>query len=160
VDLNAGSQLAIIIGTILAAAGLVRYHFKRIEKIERTIELVEYRLGRVERKSGALIEFLYRRGIVTAVAKGRATLNSPVVVTEEAKRALEPFRGELHEINRQFGHEMTDAELALEIEMMLGDRMIKEVCIPHDINDAECWVYAVSVARESTAEQGGPEAVV
>lgn len=92
--------------------------------------------------------FLVRRGQAEAVRSGIATLNSPIVMGEEAKGWMAHMASELRELRIKLGTKINDEQLAFEIEKVFGERILKEVCIPHGLMLGACLQIAVAVAKE------------
>ncbi len=104
------------------------------------------RFARLELKVETMWDFLMRRGKAEAVRSGMATLNSPIIFTQEAMGWMPELEDELHAINVRLGG-ASDAQLALEIEKTLGDRILKEICIPRGIMMGACIQLAVAIAK-------------
>lgn len=92
--------------------------------------------------------FLMNRAIGEAVQKNIATFNSPVVVSEEAKKWMAGMASQLRDFYAKLGRRMSEWELALEIERVYGDRILKEVCIPNNLSQGACLLIAVEVSKE------------
>ena len=133
------SEVAAVIGCItgvISFAGLIWVGGKR--------------MGQIELKVDTLWDFQLRRGISEAVQKGAATVNSPVTITDEARKWMSSLAVELRAFYRTLGRTLSDRDLAIEIERRFGERLVKEVCIPRGIFEAACLVIAVHVAKEAT----------
>jgi hypothetical protein len=53
------------------------------------------------------------------------------------------------EFNAKLGHQnITDTELALEIERRFGDQLVQKVCIPHGLFMGACLLIAISALKE------------
>lgn len=101
----------------------------------------------IEVKVNTMWHFLMRRGEAEAVHKGWATMNSPIVVNQDAKELLAPMAEELRAFYEK-NQKVTDFELALAIEKQFGERLAKEICIPNGFSLGACLVIAVSVAKD------------
>ncbi len=78
--------------------------------------------------------FLMKRALSEAIVQGVATHNSPVRVTDEAKRWMSDLIPPIRDFYAKLGRRnITDAELAMEIERRFGDRILNEVCLPHGL---------------------------
>ena len=103
----------------------------------------------MEVKIDTIWGFLMKRAMSEALAQGIATHNSPVRITDEAKRWMGDLLPPIREFYVKLGRRnITDAELALEIEKRFGDRILHEVCIPHGIYMGACLLIAVQAVRE------------
>lgn len=105
-------------------------------------------LGKMELKVDTLWDFQMRRAATEAVRKGIATVNSPVIVTEEAKRWMAPLVEPIRAFYRKLGRNMTDRELYFEIERRFGEQIYQEVCIPHGLDQGACLLIALQAARD------------
>lgn len=106
------------------------------------------RLAELETKVAAMWEFQLRRAQNELLSKGYGIMNSPLRVFDSAKALLAPLAGELQYFYQRLGRRMTDAELALEIERLFGERLAKDVCLPHGLQEGACLLIAIAVARE------------
>ena len=78
-----------------------------------------------------------------------ANRNSPILVTDEAKRWLGDLLPPLREFYAKLGQRnITDTELALEIERRFGDQLVQKVCIPHGLFMGACLLIAISALKE------------
>lgn len=105
------------------------------------------RLAKVELKIDTVWEFLVRRAVSEAVVKGVATINSPVRLAENAREWLEPLKSALTQFYARQGHGLTDGQLMMAIEQQFGDRIFREVCIPHGLWAGACLVLAAEIAK-------------
>lgn len=105
------------------------------------------RFARMELKIDTVWDFQMRRAQSEAVNKGVATMNSPVMVSDEAKQWMAPIIGPIREFYVHLGRRMSDRDLYLEIERRFGDQILREVCIPHGLDQGACLLIAVQAAR-------------
>ncbi len=105
-------------------------------------------MSATETKLNVVWGFLMNRAIGEAVQKNIATFNSPVIISEEAKRWMSGIADQLRDFYVRLGRRMTEWELALEIERVYGDRILKEVCIPNNLSQGACLLIAVEVSKE------------
>lgn len=110
--------------------------------------LFSTKFARLSLQVETMWSFLVRRGQAEAVRTGIATLNSPIVMGEEAKTWIAHMAPELRELRIKLGPKITDDQLAFEIEKAYGERILKEVCIPHGLMLGACLQIAVAVAKE------------
>lgn len=130
-------QIGIIVGIItgvLSFLGAVHLNGSRSAKIEVKVD--------------TMWEFLMRRALSEGLEKGVVSMNSPVVVNEEAKKWMAGMAIELQKFYRKLGRNLTDHELAFEIERHFGDQILKEVCIPNGLSGGACLLIALEVAKE------------
>lgn len=105
-------------------------------------------MSATETKLNVVWGFLMNRAIGEAVQKNIATFNSPVVISEEAKRWMAGMADQLREFYAKLGRRLSEWELALEIERMFGEQILKEVCIPNHLSQGACLLIAIEVAKE------------
>lgn len=105
-------------------------------------------MSSTETKLNVVWGFLMNRAIGEAVQKNIATFNSPVIVSEEAKKWMDGMANQLRDFYAKLGRRMSEWELALEIERVYGDRILKEVCIPNGLSQGACLLIAIEVARD------------
>lgn len=110
--------------------------------------MISVRFAKLELKVDTMWSFLVRRGQAEAVRTGIATLNSPIIVNEEAKEWMRHMGPELRAIRAGLVPDISDDKLAFVIEGKLGDRILKEVCIPKGLMLGACLQIAVAVAKE------------
>ncbi len=92
--------------------------------------------------------FLMKRALSEAIVQGVATHNSPVRVTDEAKRWMSDLIAPIRNFYAKLGRRnITDAELAMEIERRFGDRILNEVCIPHGLYMGACLLIAIQAIK-------------
>jgi hypothetical protein len=107
------------------------------------------RITSLQVKVDTIWSFLMKRALSEALVQGVATHNSPVQVTDEAKRWMGDLIPSIREFYAKLGRSnITDAELALEIERRFGDRILNEVCIPHGLFMGSCLLIALQAVKE------------
>ena len=74
-------------------------------------------------------------------------MNSPIKITDEAKCWMEPLMGPITEFYLGLGKDLSDHDLCLEIERRFGERMLREVCIPHKLDQGACLLIAVQAVK-------------
>ena len=95
--------------------------------------------------------FLMKRALSEALVQGVATHNSPVRVTDEAKRWMSDLLPPIREFYATLGRRnITDEELAMEIERRFGDRILHEVCIPHGLFMGACLLIAIQAVKDGS----------
>jgi hypothetical protein len=106
------------------------------------------RLGKLEMKIDTIWDFLMRRAMNEMVSKGLGRMNSPMVATEESKEFFSGMASELKAFYKIKGRKMKEKELLLAIEKKFGERILKEVCIPHNLTCGSCLHIAKEIAQE------------
>ena len=102
-------------------------------------------------KAETIWSFLMKRALSEAIVQGVATHNSPVRVTDEAKRWMSDLIPPIRDFYAKLGRRnITDAELAMEIERRFGDRILNEVCIPHGLYMGACLLIAIQAIKEAS----------
>lgn len=107
-----------------------------------------WRLGQLQLKVDTMWLFQVNRMQSEAVMAGVAKKNSPIVVTDEAKRWMAPLIAPIKDFYRKIGRNMSDPELMLEIERRFGEQILNEVCIPHGLAHGACLLIAVQAVRD------------
>lgn len=105
-------------------------------------------MAQMDTKMSTVWSFLMNRAIGEAVQKNIATFNSPVVVSEEAKKWMAGMADQLRDFYAKLGRRLTEWELALEIERVFGEKILKEVCIPNSLSQGACLLIAIEVAKD------------
>lgn len=123
---------------IVAVGGLVIWIVK-----------VASRLSKMELKVDTTWDFLMRRAVSEAISSGVATKNSPVIVTDEAKKWMKPLLGPIKDYYKNLGRNLTLSELAMEIERRFGEQILNEICIPHGLSQGACLLIAIQAAQEA-----------
>lgn len=102
----------------------------------------------MEVKIDTLWDFQMRRGAGELVQKGHASMNSPIVLNDEAKKWMHELAEELRSFYSRMGRHLSDRDLAIEIERKYGDDIMRKVCIPNGISEGACLIIAMEVAKE------------
>ena len=108
------------------------------------------RLTEIEVKVNTMWMFTLRRGQSEAVIDKLMKMNSPLVVTEKAYDIIKPLIPDLRKVYNELKKKKSDIEdtdLAMAIEIELGDRILNEICIPHHLYLGACLVIAVEAAK-------------
>jgi hypothetical protein len=94
-------------------------------------------------------DFLMKRGKSELIMMGAGAMNSPIRVNEEAKTWIPAaLKVDLIELGKKSKH-LTENQLAMEIEHKLGDRILKEVCIPRNMYMGACLYIALAIIEEA-----------
>jgi hypothetical protein len=133
-------------------AALVNKFVDRSLAAADKVEAFEDRLVKLEQRLDNLWDFQLRRASVEALQRGIGKMNSPLILSEEAKSWMAELAAELKTFYRRFGRTLSVAQLAEEIERRYGDEIVKKVCIPHGLFQGACLLIAMEVAREVDRE--------
>ena len=113
------------------------------------IFLTAFKIPAMEVKIDTVWKFLMKRALSEALVQGVATRNSPVRVTDEAKRWMSDLLPAIREFYATLGRQnITDEELAMEIEGRFGDLILHEVCIPHGLFMGACLLIAIQAVKD------------
>jgi hypothetical protein len=141
VTLSAETVANLAIGGFAALVGWLAYMHMQIDGIK--VSLAETKV-----QNQTLWDFQLRRGAVEAVGAGMATKNSPLVVKETAALLAEELGPDLRRFYANLGRpNMTNAELAFQIERFFGSVIADKVCIPNGVSYGACLLIAMAVAK-------------
>ncbi len=118
---------------------------EKVDKFDDRIQVVETRVE-------TLWAFQLRRAAIEVMNRGIGKVNSPVVISDEAKSWMASLAEELKAFYRQMGRNLSTTQLAEEIERRWGAEIVKQVCIPHGLFQGACLLIAMEVAREAGKE--------
>jgi hypothetical protein len=118
----------------------------KITRVETQVEGLKDDTRELSASLKNISEFLFRRGTAEAVINGKATINSPIKISDEAEMIFQDLKPDLKKMG-QANPGMTDVELAFLIERKWGDFIMKNICIPHKMTQGACLVFAVELAR-------------
>jgi hypothetical protein len=138
------------VGIVTSAVAAMGYGLRwmAVDAAERVVAPLKEQLAVVSLKSDTMWSAAMGRASAAAVIGGLATMNSPLVFTDEVKSWMDHLAVELKAAFQAEWSALNDDDLALAIQRRFGDRITKEVCIPHGIKDLECLLLACAVARE------------
>ena len=90
-----------------------------------------------------------RRAEAGAVIRGMGTMNSPVVFNAETLSWADGMKDDLQAAYRADWRHLglSNDDLCLAIERRFGQRIVREICIPHGIADGTCLLLAAAVAK-------------
>lgn len=125
-------SIGIISGILVTLVGAVWHLSSKITQIETKLDIVW----------AAILD----RGLASMVEKGLASINSPVLLTDEVVSWFSEFVPQLRGIRKKFP-KYNDYQLALEIQKSLGDKILREICIKYKVHNMECLNIAVAVAK-------------
>jgi len=101
-----------------------------------------------DEKINVIIDMLIRNAKTEAVVKGLATINSPLTVTDDARKLFDPMAAELRCYYKEIGIHMSENELFLDVQKRFGDRIFKDICLPLGIMNNACITLAIAIAKE------------
>lgn len=146
--ISIGGILVGIILSVLSLAGIAYIAGVKMTSVEKELEHLKGDFYELKQNVITLSDFIFRRGIAEAVINGSAKMNSPVVVTEEAKSLFADLKPDLKKL-AQANANASDSELGFLIERKWGDFILKKICIPRGMTQGACLLIAVSVAKEN-----------
>ncbi len=148
----------VVTGAVLALGAnqwwLWRSHGKVCSRVQAVYEAVaawnqaSAKIHENERTVATLLEMMKRNAMTEAVVKGLATMNSPFLITQQARDCYKTIAVDLKDFYRKVGVHMTPNELFLEMQRRFGDRLLREVCIPMELISNACIVIAIEIAKE------------
>ena len=115
------------------------------------VYLAGVKIAKIEVKVDTIWSFVMRRAAGEAISLGLGVMNSPIVFTPSAIQLMDGLADELKGFYSRLGRQITDAELALEIERRWGEKILKEVCIPMGMHLGACLLLAVAVAKKESS---------
>lgn len=122
---------------IVALAGLAIFMAMNIR--------LAVRISAVDEKADVTWAFIMRRAKSEAVLRGWATVNSPIQITEEAKRLVAGLIGPIRQFYAALGRrQITENELAMEIERRFGDLVLDDICIPFGMTLGACLLIVIA----------------
>lgn len=107
------------------------------------------KITKLEVKVDTMWGMLLKRAVVEGVQLGVLGVNSPVRLINHSGAMLEVMAGELREIYEKEWKNLSEEQIALEIEKKFGDRLVKEVCIPNNISYGVCLLIATAIAKNT-----------
>ncbi len=72
-----------------------------------------------------------------------------ITIKDEVKEWYKEIANDLKVFYIRTGIRLTERELFIAIERRFGTRILKEICIPHNLNQGECLIIAMAVAKEA-----------
>lgn len=148
-------DVGVIFAICATLASMLYTYLKTQHSDEERITALELRFEAYAVKIDTTWDFLIRRSIAEATAKGLGTLNSPLIIDDEARALFsEPLQNSLRAWFEALARpNISDRDLFIEIERVFGDQILQEVCNPNKLNSGECILIAVSIVRGGTALQ-------
>jgi tetrahydromethanopterin S-methyltransferase subunit G len=105
--------------------------------------------GRISMMVDTMWDFQIRRAQTELIKKGLGEINSTFKVSKEAKLWMAPLVGPIRDFYQRIGRQLSERELYVEIEQRFGDRILKEVCIPHGLDQGACLLIAVQAVLDN-----------
>lgn len=131
-------HLGIIVALIASCFSLLSFAY-----------LAGSRLAKLEVKVDTMWQFQLRRATARLVTSGEGTLNSPIKLNVDVKQLLGSLATDIRNYYIGLGKQMSDLQLSLLIENKFGKRIVKEFCIPKNLDQGECLIYAVAAAKDT-----------
>ncbi len=132
------SLLSLVLTAIVAAGGFVTWLMK-----------VQSRQTIAEQRIEIIWDFLMKGAIQEAVRKGFGVANSPLTAISEDCRKL--FSPELvNDLKTFYEHngKLQDIDYELQLHKQFGERIWREICMPHDLQRGACLPIAVVISQE------------
>ncbi len=127
----------------------IEFQTEKIPGIEEAIERIAVKQTDHEMK---VWRFLMDRALAEALNKGLGTKNSPFIVNDEVRKYYVNLIGDLRTYYDSTGHKLTGEELFREISSIFGERLLKEVCLPLNLDAGSCVTVAVALAAEKIVD--------
>jgi hypothetical protein len=119
---------------------------KNAETLTLTVGVLVGDVAKLKVQVETMWNFMLRRGMSEGIEKGLGTLNSPFIVSPDA---VDKFGSLANDIRVFFGDKpgLNEHEIALHLERSFGERILKEVCVPHKLAYGACLIVAIAIAR-------------
>lgn len=105
------------------------------------------KFAQLELKVNTLWDFLMRRSIETGISNGVITMNSPIKSTESMEELLAPMINDFADFYKYSCCGLSDRDTFIAFEREFGDRILREICIPHKIHQGAAIFAAIDVAK-------------
>jgi hypothetical protein len=150
---------AVVIGWIVKGIFQAGYQQRDTEAIKETIRNIQNEqikaatITELAVKVNTIWDFTIRRGYAIGESKGVLRTDSPITITEVARKAFKVIENDLHcwylEEGFKYEHER---DFIVALEKKFGARLTEEVCRLNEWTSAECLLAAAVVAKESVGE--------
>ena len=138
-----------IVATTIALFTLIGKGIKSVIELTTKFNQLDLDISSLKIRVDTLTDCLLRRAISEGINKGIITQNSPIAITEQGREYFsEELKIELKNYYKTTGYLLSYKELFLEIERIFGERILKEICIPHNLYASSCVLAAIEIARE------------
>lgn len=98
-------------------------------------------------KINSLEEFLVHRALSQAVIKGMGSFKSPFKLNTETAKWYDFIAEELKTYYKTIGYKLSDLDLFMAISKNFGPKILKTICINHNLTGGECILGAMAVAK-------------
>src|SRR5215469_17081404 len=134
---------ALILSGMIGAYWNLKYQSKNngdlLKRLEDRINHAE--LEKLQMQVETMWAFQLRRGLNEVEKKGLGKMNSPMRLTEQACKLMEPMLPDLKKFYEEInGNRLGTVDLAVAIEHKFGDRISQEICNKAHISDGACLV--------------------
>ena len=109
--------------------------------------IIIFKLGGMNMKIDTLWDAYKKNGEIEYLKAQLGTRNSPVKSSDESKKLLEKFEGDLKDFYKKQDPKISDSNLAFKIQRHFGERLFEEVCIPELLMPNACLLIAVELCR-------------
>ena len=157
-----GVILIVTVGILLVIVTIlgfqVHHQSQRITSNERKMEDIlctiniyagmARQISENDSKINTVVDMLIRNAKTESVLKGLATINSPLVASDDARQYFASMKDELRSYYLTIGIHLSENDLFLDVQNRFGDRIFKEICLPLKIMNNACITLAIAIARE------------
>jgi hypothetical protein len=142
-----------IVANLLTIIGLI-ISFIQIKRAENETRQKEAeRLTRIEVHVETLWDFHIKRSMVEATTKGVGSMNSPFQVTPDSLTLASGLKEELlNWYKDNYPESVGDRELFIAVGRAFGERLIKEVAIPYNLQEGSCILIAMALIKGELSE--------
>jgi len=141
----AGVIISIIL-SIISCASIAYLAGVKITRLETQLEFLREDFTELKGAMRAISDFLFRRGSVDTVLKGKATMNSPITIHDQYLGLFKELESDVRKF-AQSNPEWSNAELALQIDRRWGDFIVKNIGVPNGLSHDECIYIITKLAR-------------
>jgi hypothetical protein len=119
-----------------------------VQALQAEMRTHEVAIAQMNVKVETMWQFQFRRAISEGSQAGSLKVNSPVKPSEKLAAMFEPMRADLTKWYQTVAQE-SDFDAAVKLEFAFGERIMKEVAIPNDLNHGVALIGALSVAKQA-----------
>lgn len=107
------------------------------------------KLATLELKVNTLWDYLMRTAFGEATDRGVGTMNSPFLINDDVLHWFDYMKSDLKRVYRECQYKkFSEREMIIEIERQLGERIMKEVCMPRKVYHGAALLIAAAVAKD------------
>jgi hypothetical protein len=135
--------------------GLVNTNQNKIEELTNIINTYASAARsalEVDQKVSIIVDMLIRNAKTEAIIKGLATINSPLLISDEARNLFSPMAEELISYYETCGKNLSEADLFIDVQSKFGDKIFDEICLPLKIMSNACISLAIAFMREQSKD--------